>query len=100
MKEASTEIEENTDPYVKSVKLLQALYPSLISKVPGKTLGCTTTKDASKFLRKSLNECTKLLRARGDFNASENDKWAEIYYQISRLIFGEQGLTPYKLNFT
>ena len=55
MKEASTEIEdlfggvwknelvvrpkENTDTYVKSVKVLPAIYPSLVSKVPGKDLG-------------------------------------------------------------
>ena len=59
IKEASTEIEdlfegvwknevvvrpkENTDMYVKSVKVLQTIYPSLVSKVPGKTLGCITT---------------------------------------------------------
>ena len=113
MKEASTEIEdlfdglwkneivvcpkENTDTYVKSVKVLQAIYPSLVSKVPGNTLGCITTKDASELLRKSLNECTQLLRARRDFNAIEYKKWAEIYYQVSVLIFGEQGLTLYKL---
>ena len=52
MKEASTEIEdlfdvvwkkevvvrpqENTGTYVKSVKVLQDIYPSLVSKVPGK----------------------------------------------------------------
>ena len=83
MKEASTEIEdlfeevwktevvarhkENADTYVKSVKVLQAIY--LVSKVPGKTRGCITTKDPSEILRKSLNECTQLLRARCDFNA-------------------------------
>ena len=71
MKEASTEIEdlfeviskkevvvrpqENTDTYVKSVKVLQAIYPSLVSKVPGKTLGCITTKDASDILRRILS---------------------------------------------
>ena len=75
--------------------MLQAIY--LVSKVPGKTLGCITTKDASELLRKSSNECTQLLRARGDLNAIEYKKWAEIYYQVSVLIFGEQGLTPYKL---
>ena len=85
MKEASTEIEdlfervrknevvvrpkENTDTYVKSVKVLQAIYPSLVSKAPGKTLVCITTIDVSELLRKSMNECTQLLRARGDFNA-------------------------------
>ena len=83
MKEASTEIEDlfevvwknevfvcpkgNTDTYVESVKVLQAIYQSLVSKVPGKTLGCIGTKDASELLRKSMNECTQLLRARGDF---------------------------------
>ena len=113
MKDASTEIEdlfegvgknevvvcpkENTDTYVKSVKVVQAIYTSLVSKVPGKTLGCITTKDASELLRKNLNECTKLLRARGHFNAIEYKKWAKIYYQVSVLNFGEQGLTPYKL---
>ena len=113
MKESSTEIEdlfevlwknevfvrpkENTDTFVKSVKVLQAIYTSLVSKFPGKTLRCITTKDVSKPLRKSLNECTQLLRARGDFNSIEYKKWAEIYYQVSVLIFGEQGLTPFKL---
>ena len=54
MKEASTEVEdlfegvwknevvahpkENTDTYVKSVKVIQAIYPSLVSRVSGKTL--------------------------------------------------------------
>ena len=80
---------ENTDTYVKSVKVLLAIYPSLVSQIPGKTLGCISTKDASELLRKSLNEeCTKLLRARGDFNAIEYKKWAEIYYEVSVLIFG------------
>ena len=112
-KEVSTEIEdlfegvwknevvvrpkENTDTYVKSVKVLQGINPRLVSKLHRKTLGCITTKDASEFLRKSLNECTQLLRARGDFNAIEYKNWAEIYYQFSVFIFGEQGLTPYKL---
>ena len=98
MKEASTEIEdlfkgvwrnevvvrpkENTDTYVKSVKVLQGIYPSLVSKVPGKTLGCITTKDASELLKKSLNECTQLQRATGDFNTIEYEKWAEIYYKV------------------
>ena len=111
MKEASTEIEdlfkvvwknevvvrpkENTDTYVKSVKVLQGIYPSLVSKVPGKTLGCITTKDASELLKKSLNECTQLQRATGDL--IEYEKWAEIYYKVLVLILGEQGLTPYKL---
>ena len=49
-----------TDTYVKSVKVLQAIYLSLVSKVPGKTLGCITTKDVSELLRKNLKECTKL----------------------------------------
>ena len=65
LKEGSTEIEdlfervwknevvvrpkENTDTYVKSVKGLQAIYPSRVSKFPGKTLGCITTKYASDF---------------------------------------------------
>ena len=42
----------------------------------------------------------ELLRARGDFNASEYEKWAEIYYQVLvfvRILFGEQYLTSYKL---
>ena len=39
---------ENTDTYVKSVKVLQAIYPILVQKVPGKTLGCITTKGASE----------------------------------------------------
>ena len=113
MKDASTENEDlfegvwknevvvypkdNTDTYGKSVKVLQAIYPSLVSKVPRKTLGCITTKDASKLLRNNLNDCTQLLRARGDFKTIEYKKWSEIYYQVSVFIFGEQGLTPYKL---
>ena len=83
--------------YVKSVKVVQVIYPCLVTKIPGKTLGFITTKDASELWRKSLNECTQLLRARGDFTAIEYKKWAEIFYQVSVLIFGEQGLTPYKL---
>ena len=39
----------------------------------------------------------KITKARGDFNAIEYKKRAETYYQVSILIFGEQGLTPYKL---
>ena len=90
MKEASTEIEdlfegvwnnevvvrpkEKTDTYIKFVKVLQAIYQSLVSKFPGETLGCITSKDASELLRKSLNECTQLLRAREDFNAIEYKK--------------------------
>ena len=77
-------------------KVLQAIYSSLVSKVSGKTLGCITIKDASELSRKSLNECTKSLRAGGDFNASEYEKWAEIYYQVLVLIFEEQVLTPFK----
>ena len=73
---------ENTDMYVKSANMLPAIYPSLVSKFSGKTLGCITIKDASEILRKSLNECTELLRAWGDLNASEYEKWAEINYQI------------------
>ena len=112
MKEASREIEdlfrgvwknevvvrpkEKTDTYVKSVKMLQAVYQSLVSEVPGKTLGCITTKKASELLRKSLNECTKLLRARGNFNAIGYKKWAEKYYQFSVLLLEEHGLTPFK----
>ena len=88
---------EDTDTYVKSVKVPQAIYPSLVSKVPGKSLRCITTKDACEILRKNWNECTQLLRPRGDFNAIEYKKWAEIYYQISVLTFGEQRTTPYKL---
>ena len=84
--------------YLKiSGKVLQAIYPCLVSKDPGKTLGCITTKDASELLRESSNECTKLVGAGGEFNASEYKKWAEIYYQVSALIFGEQGLTAYNL---
>ena len=49
---------ETTDTYVQSVKRLQAIYPSLVSKIPGKTLECITTKDASEILTKKLNECT------------------------------------------
>ena len=76
MKEASTENDdlfegvwknevvvrpkENTDTNVKSVKVLQAIYPSLVSTVSGKTVGCITTKAASEILRKSLNEIMKL----------------------------------------
>ena len=77
--------------------MLQANYPSLLSKKPGKTLGCITSINDCELLRMILNECTKILRARGNFNASENQNWADIYYQVSVLIFGEQGLTPFKL---
>ena len=76
--------------------MLQAVYQSLVSEVPGKTLGCITTKKASELLRKSLNECTKLLRARGNFNAIGYKKWAEKYYQFSVLLLEEHGLTPFK----
>ena len=80
---------ENTDTYVKSVKRLQAIHPILVSKVSGKTIGCIITKYASEFLREGLIECTKLLRARGAFNSSDYKKWAEMYYQVSGLFFGE-----------
>ena len=52
---------EKTNTCVNSVKLLQALYPSFVLKVPENTLGCITTNNASELLRKSLNECTNLL---------------------------------------
>ena len=106
MNEASTEIEdlfegvwknevvvrpkENAYMYFKSVKVLQAIYPSLVSKVPAKTLGCITTKDANELLRKSLNECTKLLRARCDFNAIEYKKWAETFIKFQCLSSGNK----------
>ena len=59
MMKASTEMEDffegawkkklfapkkNTDTYVKSVKNLQAIYLSLVSKVPGKTVGASPPK--------------------------------------------------------
>ena len=110
IKEASTETEDlfrgvrknevavrpkkKSGAYVKSVKMLQALYQSIVSKVSGKTLGCIINKRSSDFLRKSLIDCTKLLGARGDFNASDYKKWAEIYYEVSVLIFGGQGFIP------
>ena len=77
--------------------MLQANYPSLVSKVHGKTLGRITTENASKLLRKSLDECKQLIGARDDCNAIEYEKWAEIYHQVSVLITGEQRYTPYKL---
>ena len=48
-------------------------------------------------LNETLLRCTKLLRAKEYFDASKYEKLDEIYKQVSVFIFGEQGLTPYKL---
>ena len=57
-----------------------------------------STYDACELLRRSLNRCVFLLRDSKDgLDVVEYSKWAEIYYQTSLLLFGEKGLTPYKL---
>ena len=85
----------------KSTKVLKEIHPALFDKE------CPTNAasqkryismfDASELLRKSLNQCVKLLRCSENFDSIEFSKWAETYYQTSVLLFGQAGLTPYKL---
>ena len=78
-------------------KALKTLYPDLFNKRNSTgDGGFISVKDACELLRKSLNQCAKLLRAQ-NFNPAAYKRWSEIYYQTNLLIFGESGLTSYKL---
>jgi hypothetical protein len=53
---------------------------------------------AADLLRRSLNECVKLLRSSSTgLHIAEYRHWAEVYYQMSWMLFGEDGLTSYKI---
>ena len=78
-------------------KALKTLYPDLFNKRNSTgDSGFISVKDAWELLRKSLNQCAKLLRAQ-NFNPAAYKRWSEIYYQTNLLIFGVSGLTSYKL---
>ena len=78
-------------------KALKTLLPDLFNKRNSTgDSGFISVKDAWELLRKSLNQCAKLLRAQ-NFNPAAYKRWSEIYYQTNLLIFGESGLTSYKL---
>lgn len=84
------------------VAVLKEIFPELFTKVnpikPNDSTRYITTFDASELLRSSLNKCVSLLRASKEgLDVQEFNKWAETYYQTSLLLFGEKGLTPYKL---
>ncbi len=87
------------------LKVLRGLFPTLFTRgnvlKPGEHATYISMFDASELLRKSLNVCSILLReSRECFEYIIFNYWAETYYQCSLLIFGEKGLTPYKLKLT
>ena len=83
------------------VKVLRTMFPALFCHRHPVTLDdrrYISVYDASELLRKSLNRCTVLLRdSKHGLNIEEFSRWAEAYYQCSMLLFGQKGLTPYKL---
>ena len=79
--------------FVDCVRVLKEMFPGLFRQEDGRI----SMYDASELLRKSLNRCVILLRDSKNGLSNEFSKWAEAYYQTSLLLFGEKGLTPYKL---
>ena len=78
-------------------KVLKMFFPDLFNKRhPSGDDGFISIKDACELLRKSLNQCAKLLRSK-NFDLATYKRWSETYYQTNLLIFGASGLTPYKL---
>lgn len=91
--------------FANSVSVLREMFPELFNKInplkPSDGATYISTYDASELLRRSLNRCATLLRdSKAGLLLPEYSKWAEAYYQTSLLLFGEKGLTPYKLKLT
>ena len=91
--------------FANSVKVLKEMFPELFQKTnplkPNDAAQYISVYDASELLRQSLNRCVVLLRdSKTTFDLVEFSHWAEAYYQTSLLLFGEKGLTPYKLKLT
>ena len=95
----------NNNCFENSAKMLKLMFPTLFNKTNPKkpTAGAQyiSMYDASDLLRRSLNQCAILLRDSKDgLDLQQFSHWAEAYYQTSLLLFGEKGLTPYKLKLT
>ena len=95
----------NKDLFANSTKALKSMFPELFNKTnPLKPTGGSqyiSMYDASELLRRSLNYCVRLLRnSKNGLDLPEFSNWADAYYQTSLLLFGEKGLTPYKLKLT
>ena len=91
--------------HANSVRVLKLMFPTLFNKrnpkKPGSPATYISATDAFELLRKSLNQCViTLRRSRDGLDVDEFNKWAEAYYQCSVLLFGEEGLTPYKVKLT
>ena len=88
--------------HANSVRVLKQMFPTLFNKQNPKKPNSPPTyisaADACELLRKSLNQCVMLLRRSKDgLDVDQFNRWAEAYYQCSILLFGEEGLTPYKV---
>ena len=95
---------EDSDGYkLGAAKILKALHPHLFDKEDPKNPSnegrgkYMSIYDACELLRNSLNQCAILLRRQGEFDVETYKHWAETYYQINLLLFGQDGLSPYKL---
>jgi hypothetical protein len=91
--------------FANSVNVLRSMFPELFNKInpvkPNDGATYMSVYDASDLLRRSLNRCVFLLRTSKDgLDIDGFSHWAEAYYQTSLLLFGEKGLTPYKLKLT
>ena len=91
--------------HANSVRVLKLMFPTLFNKKnpnkPNSRPTYISATDACELLRKSLNQCIiALRRSRDGLDVDEFSKWAEAYYQCSLLLFGEEGITPYKLKLT
>ena len=89
------------------VTVLKGMFPALFTKTNHEATELNSpanyisTEDACELLRKSLNQCVILLRnSKNGLDVDQFQKWSEAYYQCSMLLFGEEGLTPYKLKLT
>ena len=85
--------------------VLRGMFPALFTRgnilKPEEHATYISMFDASELLRESLNTCSILLReSKEAFDHVIFNYWAETYYQCTLLIFGEKGLTPYKLKLT
>lgn len=52
--------------------------------------------DLSELLRSSLWKCSTLLRSKTKFEKEQFKNASETYYQVSKLLFGSKGISPYK----
>ena len=84
-----------------AAKVLKSLHPHLFDKKdhknPRNQEKYMSMHDACELLRHSLNQCAILLRSQGVFDVDTYKRWAETYFQINLLLFGQKGLSPYKL---